>query len=64
MDTGVLRPKLNGWLDKLSYNKDFYNGPRYATEGYSEERSRHMQDYHKFGECDKVKKFFRADHFR
>ncbi|VUC27591.1 unnamed protein product [Clonostachys rosea] len=40
------------------------NGPRYATERDWEERSRHLQDFHKFGECNTSKKFFRADHFR
>ncbi|CAG9951983.1 unnamed protein product [Clonostachys rosea f. rosea IK726] len=40
------------------------NGPRYVTERDWEERSRHLQDYHKFGECNTSKKFFRADHFR
>ncbi|KAM7187682.1 zinc finger and BTB domain containing protein [Rhypophila sp. PSN 637] len=29
-----------------------------------EERARHLQDIHKFRECNSSKKFFRADHFR
>jgi uncharacterized Zn-finger protein len=29
-----------------------------------EERIRHLQDTHKFGECNPTKKFYRADHFR
>lgn len=29
-----------------------------------EERIRHLQDVHKFRECNSSKKFFRADHFR
>uniref|UniRef100_A0A8H7K6C3 C2H2-type domain-containing protein n=1 Tax=Bionectria ochroleuca TaxID=29856 RepID=A0A8H7K6C3_BIOOC len=40
------------------------NGPRYATERDWEERSRHLQDCHEFGECNTSKKFFRADNFR
>ncbi|CAH0020134.1 unnamed protein product [Clonostachys rhizophaga] len=40
------------------------NGPRCTTERDWEERSRHLQYYHKFSECNASKKFFRADHFR
>jgi hypothetical protein len=29
-----------------------------------EERIRHLQDVHKFRECNSRKKFYRADHFR
>lgn len=29
-----------------------------------DERIRHLQDQHKFRECNSSKKFYRADHFR
>lgn len=35
-----------------------------ATEQDWEARVVHLQDMHKFGECNHAKKFFRADHFR
>lgn len=38
--------------------------PTYATNEDWAERLVHLQDVHKFGKCDKEKKFFRADHFR
>ncbi|KAL3962470.1 hypothetical protein ACCO45_003993 [Purpureocillium lilacinum] len=38
--------------------------PRHATEQDWEERIRHLQDVHKFRECNSAKKFYRADHFR
>ncbi|PNY25923.1 Uncharacterized protein TCAP_04140 [Tolypocladium capitatum] len=38
--------------------------PRHATEKDWEERIRHLQDVHKFRECNSAKKFYRADHFR
>ncbi|PHH85691.1 hypothetical protein CDD83_65 [Cordyceps sp. RAO-2017] len=38
--------------------------PRLATEQDWEERIRHLQDVHKFRECNAAKKFYRADHFR
>lgn len=37
---------------------------RVATEQDWDERIRHLQDVHKFRECNASKKFFRADHFR
>ncbi|KAK2779404.1 C2H2 finger domain-containing protein [Colletotrichum kahawae] len=38
--------------------------PRHATDQDWEERIRHLQEVHKFRECNASKKFFRADHFR
>ncbi|OQO02863.1 hypothetical protein B0A48_11146 [Cryoendolithus antarcticus] len=38
--------------------EDFPNPPDLAA------RSEHLNTVHKFGECNKTKKFFRADHFR
>ncbi|KAH8821216.1 hypothetical protein F5884DRAFT_745545 [Xylogone sp. PMI_703] len=35
-----------------------------ATERDWEVRIQHLQEMHKFGECNHAKKFFRADHFR
>lgn len=35
-----------------------------ATEQDWEVRIGHLQEEHKFGECNQAKKFFRADHFR
>ncbi|KAM0362837.1 hypothetical protein ACHAO7_011173 [Fusarium culmorum] len=40
------------------------NAPRHATEQDWDERIRHLQEAHKFRECNSSKKFFRADHFR
>ncbi|EHK46928.1 uncharacterized protein TrAtP1_010461 [Trichoderma atroviride] len=37
---------------------------RHATDQDWEERIRHLQEQHKFRECNSSKKFFRADHFR
>lgn len=37
---------------------------RHATEHDWDERLRHLQEVHKFRECNSSKKFFRADHFR
>ncbi|CAJ2511693.1 Uu.00g073180.m01.CDS01 [Anthostomella pinea] len=37
---------------------------RHPTELDWDERLRHLQDVHKFRECNSSKKFFRADHFR
>ncbi|KAK7948461.1 C2H2 finger domain-containing protein [Apiospora aurea] len=37
---------------------------RHATEQDWDERLRHLQEVHKFRECNSSKKFFRADHFR
>lgn len=39
------------------------HGP-HATEQDWDERVRHLQEDHKFRECNGSKKFFRADHFR
>ncbi|KAI9048701.1 hypothetical protein LZ554_007532 [Drepanopeziza brunnea f. sp. 'monogermtubi'] len=35
-----------------------------ATERDWKARANHLQEVHKFGECNHAKKFFRADHFR
>ncbi|KAI9643386.1 hypothetical protein NHQ30_008005 [Ciborinia camelliae] len=42
------------------------NGPpmRMATNDDWDHRVAHLQEMHKFGECNHAKKFFRADHFR
>ncbi|SPJ72415.1 uncharacterized protein FTOL_02143 [Fusarium torulosum] len=40
------------------------NAPRHATDQDWDERIRHLQELHKFRECNSSKKFFRADHFR
>ncbi|KAF4964412.1 hypothetical protein FSARC_7647 [Fusarium sarcochroum] len=40
------------------------NAPRHATDQDWDERIRHLQEVHKFRECNSSKKFFRADHFR
>lgn len=37
---------------------------RHATDQDWEDRIRHLQDVHKFRECNSSKKFYRADHFR
>ncbi|EXK26009.1 hypothetical protein FOMG_17370 [Fusarium oxysporum f. sp. melonis 26406] len=46
--------------DDLSGN----NPRRYVTDQQWDERIRHLQEIHKFRECNSSKKFFRADHFR
>ncbi|KAI0181559.1 hypothetical protein GGR52DRAFT_567779 [Hypoxylon sp. FL1284] len=38
--------------------------PRQPTEQDWDERLRHLQEVHKFRECNSSKKFYRADHFR
>lgn len=35
----------------------------YALEQDWDERIRHLQEVHKFRECNSTKKFYRADHF-
>jgi hypothetical protein len=35
-----------------------------ATDQNWDIRIAHLQEMHKFGECNHAKKFFRADHFR
>ncbi|KAF4495517.1 zinc finger protein, partial [Fusarium agapanthi] len=40
------------------------NPPRHATGQDWDERTRHLEEIHKFRECNSSKKFFRADHFR
>lgn len=40
------------------------SGPPVATEQDWDIRIGHLQEMHKFGECNHAKKFFRADHFR
>lgn len=37
---------------------------RHPTEHDWDERLRHLQEVHKFRECNSSKKFYRADHFR
>ncbi|KOS20248.1 Zinc finger protein 549 [Escovopsis weberi] len=37
---------------------------RHATDQDWDERIRHLQEIHKFRECNSSKKFYRADHFR
>ncbi|KAF7537436.1 hypothetical protein G7054_g3721 [Neopestalotiopsis clavispora] len=37
---------------------------RHSTEQDWDDRLRHLQEVHKFRECNSSKKFFRADHFR
>ena len=43
-----------------------YCGEQFTNEPAPDwdERSRHLINTHKFGECNQSKKFFRADHFR
>ncbi|KAI1375997.1 hypothetical protein F4677DRAFT_454619 [Hypoxylon crocopeplum] len=38
--------------------------PRQPTDQDWEDRLRHLQEVHKFRECNSSKKFYRADHFR
>ncbi|KAI0385621.1 hypothetical protein F5Y04DRAFT_188964 [Hypomontagnella monticulosa] len=38
--------------------------PRQPTDQDWEERLKHLQEVHKFRECNSSKKFYRADHFR
>ncbi|KAI1174560.1 hypothetical protein F4777DRAFT_589137 [Nemania sp. FL0916] len=38
--------------------------PRQATERDWDQRLKHLQEVHKFRECNSSKKFYRADHFR
>lgn len=40
------------------------SAPRLVTDQNLEERVRHLQEMHKFRECNSNKKFYRADHFR
>ncbi|KAF5020646.1 hypothetical protein F66182_7323 [Fusarium sp. NRRL 66182] len=40
------------------------SAPRHATDQDWDERIRHLQEVHKFRECNSSKKFYRADHFR
>lgn len=62
-----------GDADTCGYcGEDFYrsgrgpgaNAPRHATDKDWDERIRHLQETHKFKECNSSKKFYRADHFR
>lgn len=60
-----------GAADTCGYcGRDFHrsgvasNGTRYATEQDWDDRTRHLQEVHKFRECNSSKKFYRADHFR
>jgi uncharacterized Zn-finger protein len=39
-------------------------GPRTISDQDWDERIQHLQEVHKFRECNSSKKFFRADHFR
>lgn len=40
------------------------NGTRFVTAQDWDDRVRHLEDVHKFRECNSSKKFYRADHFR
>lgn len=42
----------------------FAGSVRFISEADWEVRVQHLQDIHKFGECNASKKFYRADHFR
>ncbi|KAK4652523.1 hypothetical protein QC762_502410 [Podospora pseudocomata] len=56
-----------GEADTCGYcGKEFgRNGPNASvTDEDWEKRIRHLQDVHKFRECNASKKFYRADHFR
>ncbi|KAH6884824.1 hypothetical protein B0T10DRAFT_97339 [Thelonectria olida] len=62
-----------GEADACGYcGEDFYrsgrgpgaNAPKHATDKDWDERIRHLQETHKFRECNSSKKFYRADHFR
>jgi hypothetical protein len=62
-----------GQADTCGYcGDDFHrSGPatgpkrtKVITDDDRDERVRHLQEVHKFGECNSSKKFFRADHFR
>ena len=51
----------------IGTGKDISSGgivPKHATKQDWDERTRHLQDVHKFGECNAFKKFYRCDHFR
>ena len=41
-----------------------YCGMEFPIPAQWEIRADHLKTFHKFGECNKAKKFFRADHFR
>ncbi len=62
-----------GLMDTCGYCGDEFprsgGGPsastlRHATEADWDDRIRHLQEVHKFRECNASKKFYRADHFR
>lgn len=60
-----------GAADTCGYcGRDFHrsgvapNGTRFASDQDWDDRIRHLQDVHKFRECNSSKKFYRADHFR
>lgn len=49
----------NSAMDSCGYcGQEFCNPPQWDV------RADHLNHVHKFGECNKAKKFFRADHFR
>jgi hypothetical protein len=49
----------------LSYDACGYCGEEFSKSPCDwEARIEHLINVHKFGECNKTKKFFRADHFR
>ncbi|MCJ1452678.1 hypothetical protein MMC28_003021 [Mycoblastus sanguinarius] len=57
------QPPLNSLaaFDTCGYcGQEFPNDPAPDWD----ERAQHLQNVHKFGECNQSKKFFRADHFR
>ncbi|ERF69376.1 hypothetical protein EPUS_08648 [Endocarpon pusillum Z07020] len=52
-------------LTPLSYDICGYCGEEFTNSPRDwDARFVHLTNVHKFGECDKTKKFFRADHFR
>ncbi|KAI0383990.1 hypothetical protein F5Y04DRAFT_233782 [Hypomontagnella monticulosa] len=55
-----------GVADTCGYcGEDFpRSGGGEANENDWDERLNHIREVHKFGECNSVKRFFRADHFR
>lgn len=55
------RPVVNAAFDVCGYcGLEFPNDPQPDWD----ERARHLDQQHKFRECNQSKKFFRADHFR
>ena len=54
-----------GGADVCGYcGEEFPRSGQDMSEQDWEDRIRHLQDVHKFRECNASKKFYRADHFR